>query len=540
MALQSWYSNKEYISSNFTLQLGVFLDSQSVENNTSTISWIVWLRSYDSAKITSTASKNCSFTINGQTFSDTNTISINQGGRNGNFTKSIFSGETTITHNSDGSQSLSFSVYQEIDEYLDDSYVEDWSTSGSMTLPSIPRAAKITATTTFTDESNPTITYDNPAGNSIDNLEACISLTGATDDIKYRSIPKTGTTYTFNLTDAERKVLRAATTGSNTRQVRFYVRTTVGSTKYLEYVSRTFSIVNGNPTMSPTAVDNSSSSIAELTGSSGNLIRYYSDVSVATNAAAVKEASLTSQKITCGSKTIDSSSGTFIDIESGTFTFTATDNRGNTTTKTITKNILDYVKLTCNLEAENPNAAGNMDFSIKGNYFNSSFGAVDNTLTVQYRYKVNDGEYGDWIDAPITLSGNTYSFTTSMSGLDYMSSYTFQAKAVDKLLTITTPEKTVKSIPVFDWGENDFNFNVPVNINGSDLTMNGETVLKHNTEANDIILSSTGGNIYIRPGGTTDTSSEVRITSQGDIEVKGDIIINGVSLTTILQNAGLM
>ena len=60
---------------------------------------------------------------------------------------------------------------------------------------------------------------------------------------------------------------------------------------------------------------------------------------------------------------------------------------------------------------------------------------------------------------------------------DYKAKYTFQAKAIDKLITKESVERTVKAVPVFDWGEEDFNFNVPVTIQGKDV---GELLRKIN------------------------------------------------------------
>lgn len=59
---------------------------------------------------------------------------------------------------------------------------------------------------------------------------------------------------------------------------------------------------------------------------------------------------------------------------------------------------------------------------VKGtdNYFNGSFGKVANTLTVQYRYKTQGENYGSWTTVTATKSGNTYSATASISGLNYL------------------------------------------------------------------------------------------------------------------------
>ena len=84
---------------------------------------------------------------------------------------------------------------------------------------------------------------------------ACISLTGSTDDIVYRDIPKTGTlSYTFELTDAERNLLRQNTTGK-TRKVKFYIRTVIGGSTLHSIVEKTFSIINASPTYNEAYLD---------------------------------------------------------------------------------------------------------------------------------------------------------------------------------------------------------------------------------------------------------------------------------------------
>ena len=64
--------------------------------------------------------------------------------------------------------------------------------------------------------------------------------------------------------------------------------------------------------------------------------------------------------------------------------------------------------------------------------------------------------------------------------------------------------------------------------------MNEETVLRHNRNANNTVLSASGGFIYFRPAGTNDTSNEIKFNPQGSIELNGDIIINGQSLKSLL------
>jgi hypothetical protein len=220
-------------------------------------------------------------------------------------------------------------------------------------------------------------------------------------------------------------------------------------------------ITNANPTLNPTVTDVGGTSVA-LTGDANKIIKGFNYVNVAANATALKGASIKSYKITCGGTVIDRASGSFNNTESSDFTFTVTDSRGNTTTQTVKKELINYVQLTCNLTATTPTTDGKATLKINGHYFNGSFGAVANTLTVQYRYKANDGAYGNWITVDAPRTNDTYDATINVTGLDYRKAYTFQARALDKIGSVESQEKRVKSIPVFDWGENDFQFNVDV------------------------------------------------------------------------------
>ena len=375
-------------------------------------------------------------------------------------------GTTThiIPHNDDGTKSVDFSSSFNFNATINGTKYTTVSATSSATLDTIPRGATIVSAPDFDDEANPTITYSNPAGESVTSLDACISLTGSVDDISYRAISKTGTSYTFNLTDAERNILRNNTTGGNSRQVIFYLRTVVAGETFHSTSYKTLSLVNHTPTLSPSASVSTSSTTYTLTGSTTTFIKGYTDVSVSTGAAARKGATLTSYRITNGSKSITTTSGTISAVENGTFSFSATDNRGNTTTQTLTRSIVDYVKLTCNM-TPTITVDGVATLSVSGNVFNASFGAVQNTLALQYRYRVADGTWSSWAGFNGTKSGNTYWGTATITGLDYRTKYGFQVRATDKLYTVEAPEQVIIALPVFDWGENDFNFNVPVYIN---------------------------------------------------------------------------
>lgn len=469
MALQTKTITANGSNGHHAFTLTVTENSTSTSNNTSSLSWNFKLSpvktGYDWS-YSNNVPVTYSINFNGTTYSG-NIMSYN-----GSSTVTLKSGSATIPHNSDGTKSISysFSVSSISASYLPGSA----SKSGSMTLTAIPRQATITSAQNFNDEQNPSISYTNSAGTAVTSLQACISLDGSKDDIAYRDISKTGSSYTFELTDAERNVLRNACTTANSRSVMFIVKTVMGGNTYHSSLNKTLSIVNATPTIDATAKDTNSTSLG-LTGSENKIIKGYNTIAVNMTATALKGATISSYKITNGSNTINSSSGEFNNVESASFDFSVTDSRGNTFTKTLVKTLVDYIRPTANIKADiSPD--GIITGTISGNFFNDSFGSKNNTLTVQYEYKTSDGSYGSWTKVTPTKNGNTYTADFTISGLDYRNKYVVKAMVFDKLYTKYSNEPTLNCLPVFDWSENDFNFNVPVTVNGN-ISLSGELTI---------------------------------------------------------------
>ena len=437
-----------------TLSIGITQNSQSIAANTSNVTVSVTAKwTYGSFN---RLDKSGYLIIDGTKY--TFATGFNENATTTGSEK-IYTKTVNIEHAANGSKTLACSAY-----YETGGNSGNITATASKTLTRIPRAAELTSAPSFNDEANPVIKYSNPAGSAATTLQAGIFGTnGSTVYAAYRDISKSGNSYTFNLTTAERNALRNAIPNSKSFSVRFYVKTVIGSTTYTSYLTKTFSITNGAPTVSPTITDTNSTT-ATLTGNANTLIRYFSNVSVAFGASAVKGATIKSRKVTCGNKSL-TADGTINGVESGTFNFTVTDSRGYTTNKTVSKSIVNYIKLTCGLANTGFNTEGVISFNVKGNYFNSSFGAAANTLTVEYRYKESGGSYGSWVKLTPSLSGNTYQAAATITGLDYQKKYVIQARAADKLNTISSSEKTLSCIPTFDWSADSFNFNVPVNMN---------------------------------------------------------------------------
>ena len=151
----------------------------------------------------------------------------------------------------------------------------------------------------------------------------------------------------------------------------------------------------------------------------------------------------------------------------GVFDFGAIDTRSRKKTSRITLTAIDYRTPTIAIDDVSISTSGVATINITGTWFNGSFGATANTLTVQYRYKSSSSSsWGSWttISNVTKNSDGTYSATATMSGLSYTNTYNFEARVIDKINTVSSKEYTGKSLPVFDWSADDFNFNVTVSV----------------------------------------------------------------------------
>ena len=444
-----------------TLRFSWSQSSQNVANNTTTISWKLE-EIQTSGYISSSASKSWSVTVNGNNYSGTNTVGINS-----NSTRTLASGSTTIGHNADGSKSFSYSFSQQFDINYDGSWVGTKSGSSTGTLNTIPRNSSVSGNNGNIGEA---ITINiNRASSSFTH-----TLRYSFHNLSGTIAKGVGTSYSWTIPTSFYAQIPNAKSSWGT----IYCDTYSGSTK-IGTTSCTFNayVANSNPTLSPTVVDSNSTTIA-LTGDNSKFVKYYSNASFSVNASGKNSATIKSQKVTCGGKSSTNASGTLNSVESGKFVFTATDNRGFSTSKTVNKTLINYVKPTCNLSTS-LTADGVLMIKVSGNYFNGSFGKANNSLQVAYRYGVKDGSYGGWIYLTPTFSGNTYSASATASDLDYEKEYMVQAWCGDVFYTngtnggVYSQEKPAFSKPIFDWGESDFNFNVPVTVNGNEVFHSG-------------------------------------------------------------------
>lgn len=158
---------------------------------------------------------------------------------------------------------------------------------------------------------------------------------------------------------------------------------------------------------------------------------------------------------------------TFIGHNNGVFRFGATDTRNRSAVKTITLAAIDYRSPTVSLDGVEINTNGVATIDISGTWFKGSFGKVSNDITVSYRYKSNSSSsWGSWTTIPNVTKNDdgTFSVTVTKNGLSYTETYNFEARVQDAINTVSSKEYIAKSLPVFDWSSDDFNFNVSVSV----------------------------------------------------------------------------
>lgn len=217
-----------------------------------------------------------------------------------------------------------------------------------------------------------------------------------------------------------------------------------------------------------------------LTGNDQVLIRNHSTAYAEMSATAQDGAVIDGDMfiIRNGADTIYGDSGAFEDVSSNVFTFSAADSKGRASRVVKTLGMVEYVNLTCNPGTFRINASGSVTVVCSGEYFGGSFGAATNSLSVVCSYQKRGSTWSSEYNMSVSVSGNTYTASVTITGLNYKNIYNFEFIAEDKLMTASALANNVSSVPVFHWGENDVTFEVPVVFKGDvsgNLRINGDS-----------------------------------------------------------------
>lgn len=415
----------------------------------------------------------------------------------------------TITYNANRTKTVSISVaygasaYSVKEVYNPGGWYEEQSTllgstsatqTISWALPELPTYAVLTgvgAEMTDAENISRAISYVVPSGTT--NVQIGALFSDGTEAISFVDVPNESGVFFFSFGDVseENKQRIWANTidkGLSSIQITFHIKSfdPVSNEQYDKAAPNAtkLTIVDYKPTIEPDIWDTNDVT-KNLTGNESILVKYFSDVRYDAGAYARKGATLSQIQVTNGNNRLDTFAGNITGVINPEFTFRVWDSRGNSTeviTNLSPSNWVDYVKLTSSIKLSDMAADGDVKVTVSGKYFKGSFGATNNTLTLVCTAVPTRG---DTITKTInnvspTMSGSDYTYEFDISGLSYTNAYTVTVTATDKLMTVTSGSSVVAPEPIFDWGREDFNFNVPVNVNGEitaeSIKINGYTV----------------------------------------------------------------
>lgn len=304
--------------------------SQNVNNNTSTLLYELYL--YRPYSISSSASKSYSINVNGSRVAS-GTTTIGGSGR-----KEIKSGYVTVSHNSDGTKSVSFSFSMQIDITFSGSWIGTVSGSSSMTLSTIPRKSSFSA------------------GNGTLGSSQTISISRASSSFTHTLTYKCGS---YSGTIANKT---SSTSISYTPALSLANSNTTGTTVSITLTLTTYngstSLGSNSKTIScgmPSSVKPSITSVTVGSNPSTHLSTYsgyvkgYTKATFSISASTSYGSAIASYKVVVNGSTYSSSSSSITSnnlTTNGnlTATITVTDKRGRTDSTTRTLTVLDYAQ----------------------------------------------------------------------------------------------------------------------------------------------------------------------------------------------------
>ncbi len=447
-AWQSW-------SNSYVISLKLTEESVDVQTNTSQVSYLFTISNTDNNRFYDYY-YSWDISIGGQTIP---IRSFYFDLRNNHTTQTIASGTITVAHNANGTLDMPYSVSIP-NVKADNQYAPPaMSLSGTWPLTVIPRASQVYC---------PSGTIGGTVNITVEKAEPDMThtLTYVFGGLSGTIATKTGLSsvvWTIPV-DFYSQIPNAASGVGTIYCTCYRGNAETGTSTCQFYANADESEVR--PGLTPNVVDINPTTVA-LTGNANVLVRYHSNAQVSATYEAKNGAYITGYTMRHNGKNYTATPVTVEAVENNMFQFSVTDSRGYVTEKVQYKTLIPYVKLTCNFAESPMDADGNMQINLWGNCFSESFGAVNNAITVQYRYRTSNSSYGEWISMPAVMGNNAYTAQVTLTGLNYRLAHTFQARVIDKLATVQSANYKVRVIPVFDWGENDFNINGALKINNT-------------------------------------------------------------------------
>lgn len=436
---------QQAIRTGYRLQIAWSVGSQSVANNTSSVTAKVQLVSTGSSyTINSSATKNGSLTINGTKYSFTFTAALS-----GNQTKTIFTKTVTVAHASNGTKTCAFSATAGINVTLSGTYYGNVTASGNGTFNTIARASSISSVT-----ASVSVNGTNTCTVEISRKSSSFTHTVVFSFGSYsKSNTGVGTSTSYAIPTSWLNAIPSATSGT----AKVTVTTYSGSTKIGSAVSKNFTLTVPSsvvPTISAVSI---AETISGINAQFGGFVQGKSRAKVSITASGALSSTIKAYKTTLDGKSYTGSApttGVLNTSGSRTVSITVTDSRGRTATTTRTISVIAYSAPKINtFTAIRANGLGAADDNGTMALARIKFAisAVNDknvkSYTVQYRQKSSD----TWTEA---ASGSVYAYDSNMLlniNLNTDTSYDLRLSVSDYFGTITANTEVATAFTLMDF-----------------------------------------------------------------------------------------
>lgn len=485
----------------YSLLLDVSEKSYSIENNTSKIAWKVGIRSNTAYHNHYGLSETYVVNINGTVVHNAvHTPTVNSGA-----TVWVASGTTTVSHNADGSKSISVSAsFNNADR---DTYLPTTgSCSGSLKLTTIPRATTPSIDKPSLDCGG-VIKISGTSASSNFSHKVYVTWNGTKIQIGTIASGTTSPSFSYTIPTDWEKNIPDSTSGIAT----FTLETISGSTSVgSKSVNATIKVRSSIvPTIGTVGISDTNSICAGI----GQYVQNQSKLKFTIATSGNQGSTITSVSTKFNNQTYTGSTFTTQAIQSSGsigYTITVTDSRGRSATKSGSVNVVAYYppSLT-NVSAKRANSGYTVDES-SGTYallhFKVGFTSLSNknvtSFYIQYRTSGTSSwtKINSWANN-YTLNqdykaGNLFTSTTSTYEIafgvkdSFMSDYSWQIVTATPTYTLINFGKDGKSLTFFGQDGNSAN---TLTING-DLAINS---VKENTSS-DKLLVANGSTVMYR------------------------------------------
>lgn len=480
----------------YSLLLDVSEKSYSIENNTSVVEWWVGIRSNTAYHNHYGLSETYVVNINGTVVHNAvHTPTVNSGA-----TVWVASGTTTVSHNADGSKSISVSAsFNNADRgtYLPTT----GSCSGSLKLTTIPRATTPSIDKPSLDCGS-AIKISGTSASSNFSHKVYVTWNGTKTQIGTIASGTTTPSFSYTIPTDWEKNIPDSTSGIAT----FTLETISGSTSVgSKTVNATIKVRSGVvPSIGTVSISDTNSICAGI----GQYVQSQSKLKFSIATSGNQGSTITSVSTKFNGQTYSGSTFTTQAIQNSgtlTYTITVTDSRGRTATKSGSVSVTAYnpPSLT-NVSAKRANSGYAVDES-SGTYallhFKVGFTSLSNknvtSFYIQYRTsgatswtKINSWANNYTLNQDYK-AGNLFTSTTTTYEIafgvkdKFMSDYSWQIVTVTPTYTLINFGKDGKSLTFFGQDGN----------NANRLTVNGDLAInsvKENTSSTKMLVN--GGN----------------------------------------------